>query len=99
MRLLLCLASTFVFPQARPADIDDVRGLIESQYSRQELPWRETAGTYSRVELKLVTEDFGIAEATLTSIRIVDLIANTSQRVVRVVVRRVDGAWETVALN
>ncbi len=100
MRLLLCLASTLIFPQPRPADIDDVQALMQAQYGSSEMPWRENAGSYARVRLQLVTPDLGIADATFTSIRIgFDLIATTGQREVRAIVRRVDGTWEIVALN
>jgi hypothetical protein len=95
MGFLVCAACIFTFPQPDARDVDDVRRVIERTYSAPARPWSEVGGPFAKVELRLLSPDFGIADAHLTSVG----STWTNSRDVRVLVRRVDGDWQVVALN
>jgi hypothetical protein len=86
---LICLACILSFPKPTADDIDEIRRVIEKLYTQERRPWSEVGGPFAKVHLQLLTPDFGVADALVTS---VSSIA-ASSRVLRFVVKRVDGAW------
>jgi hypothetical protein len=97
MGFLICAACMFTFPAPAQTDVDDVRHLIERTYGRQDRPWSEAAGPFASVKLMLLTPEFGIAKATLTSVGAsIDSLGNptwVSKREIRVSVRKDREQW------
>jgi hypothetical protein len=68
MGLLICAVCVFTFPAPAQDDVDDVRHAIERTYADQQRPWSEAGGPFASIKLTLLTREFGIADATLTSV-------------------------------
>jgi hypothetical protein len=85
----LCALCLFTFPHPSTTDIDDVRRLIERTYSAQNQPWSEVGGPYAKVRLILLTPNFGLADATLTSFA----PTSTATRSIRLPVKKENGDW------
>ncbi len=81
-----------MLPLTRPSprDADEIRLAVERAYSTPHAPWDEVGGPYAKVEVTLLTPDFGFATAQITLVgsRAIDT------RTVRLVVRRVGEEWE-----
>jgi hypothetical protein len=90
MTPLLCWICMLRLTPASARDIDDIRLAVERAYSTPHAPWDEIGGPYARVEVTLLTPDFGVATAQIT---LVSSLAFET-RTVRLVVRRSGGEWE-----
>jgi hypothetical protein len=86
---LICLACILTFPKPTADDIDDVRRVIERTVAKDQQPWREVGGPFAKVHLQLLTPDFGVADALVTSVS----STAVSSRDLRFLVKRVDGVW------
>ncbi len=75
-------------PSAR--DIDEIRLAVERAYSTPHAAWDEIGGPYAKVDVTLITPDFGFVTAQITLVA--SLFFET--RTVRLLVRRSGGGWE-----
>ncbi len=89
MGSLICLACILSFPKPTADDIDDVRRLIERTVAKDQQPWREVGGPFAKVHLQLLTPDFGVADALVTSVSSIAV----SSRDFRFFVKRVADEW------
>lgn len=86
-------------------DVDEIRLAVERAYSTPHAPWDEIGGPYAKVEVTLLTPDFGFATAQITLVGSLAIDTGTVQitlvgslvidtRTVHLVVRRSGGEWE-----